>query len=373
MSTHLAQKTPADMAALELIADAAVIVGSDGAVTYANTQALRLLRLSADRVVGQQADHVLRLRTEDGADWWATCTPMQADAALLPRIAEQELTLVGAGTSRAVAMTGARLADDAGRTAQLVLTIRRADARRRRDVARSDLVSTVSHELRSPLTSVKGFTKTLLAKWDRFNDEQKKQMLATVNEDADRVTRLLGELLAVSRIDAGRLQLKRQMIDMAATAARVGERVEAGVGHGRTITVDIGELPQLYADPDRVEQILSNLLENAIRYTGGKITITASETEEFVEVAVADEGDGIPEEFLNPIFTKFFRKPGERKQGTGLGLYITKGLVQAHGGEIVVESTPGSGSVFRFTLPKGGLELAGIDLSALRHTNGDSH
>lgn len=368
MTSDLAMATAADMAALELIADAVVMVEADGTIGHCNGLAARLLGRPVDALSGAPATEVLRLKMEDGTDWWEEHRPFAADPRLLPRIAEQELSLLNGASSRPVALTGTRLPDGNGGTGRLVLTIRRADARRRRDVARSDLVSTVSHELRSPLTSVKGFTKTLLAKWDRFTDDQKRQMLATVNEDADRVTRLLGELLAVSRIDAGRLQLKRQMIDIADIAKRVGERVEAGVGAGRTIVVDVDPMPELYADPDRVEQVLSNLLENAVRYADGDITVTAEELPEAVAVSVTDTGEGIPAEFHGPIFTKFFRRPGERKQGTGLGLYITKGLVQAHGGEISVTSDPGAGSVFRFTLPKGGLELAGIDMAALRHT-----
>ncbi len=368
MSSDLAMPTSADLSALDLIADAVVIVEGDRLVGHVNAQAARLLRAEPADLQGLDVTEVLKLRMEDGKDWWECHQPFDADPALLPRIAEQELSLLIGSTSRPIALTGTRLPDAHGRTGRLVLTVRKADARRLRDVARSDLVSTVSHELRSPLTSVKGFTKTLLAKWDRFTDEQKKQMLATVNEDADRVTRLLGELLAVSRIDAGRLQLKRQMIDIALIATRVGERVEAGVGAGRTITVQVDPMPELYADPDRIEQVLSNLLENAVRYTEGTVTITADELPDAVAVSVTDDGEGIPDEFHGAIFTKFFRRPGERKQGTGLGLYITKGLVQAHGGEISVTSAPGDGSTFRFTLPKGGLELAGIDMAALRHT-----
>jgi signal transduction histidine kinase len=360
-----AHRAPAHLTGLELLADAAVVVDATGQVSYVNLQAARLLRERPDVLIGHPADKVLRLRAENGLDWWQGCDPLHADATLLRRIAEQELTLQVGGTARPVALTGSRIAEgpDAG---GLLLTLRRADARRRRDAARSDLVSTVSHELRSPLTSVKGFTKTLLAKWDRFTDEQKKQMLATVNEDADRVTRLLGELLAVSRIDAGRLQLKRQMIRLDRMIPAVVGRAEAGFGHGRRFEVDVPDLPELYADPDRIEQVLTNLIENAVKYTDGPIEIRAAEAEDHVRVAVADRGEGIEAEHVNAIFTKFFRRPGEKRQGTGLGLYITKGLVEAHGGEITVTSDPGGGSTFSFTVPKGGLELAGIDMEALR-------
>lgn len=360
---------PDGLTGLELLADAAIVIAGDGSIAYANPMAARLLGEHADALVGSDAEKKLRLRAADGSDWWECAEPMRADARLLPRIAEQELSLQVGATSRAVALTGARLPDGNGGTARLLLTLRRAEARRRRDAARSDLVSTVSHELRSPLTSVKGFTKTLLVKWDRFTDEQKKQMLATVNEDADRVTRLLGELLAVSRIDAGRLQLKRQMVSMGVLLPSVVAKVEAAMPAARgRIALDIAEVPELYADPDRLEQILVNLCENALKYTAGPVEVAVSEQPDVVHVAITDHGDGIEAEHLGAIFTKFFRRPGEKRQGTGLGLYITKGLVEAHGGEIWATSDPGVGSTFAFTVPKGGLELAGIDLDALRAT-----
>ncbi|CAN5436154.1 ATP-binding protein [soil metagenome] len=359
-------RAPAELAGLELLADAAVVVSGDGSITYANPQACRLLGESAEVLTGSTAEKKLRLRTVSGADWWQAAEPLASNARLLPRIPEQELTMQVGAVARPVAVTGARLAAGDGSTRALLLTLRRADARRLRDVARSDLVSTVSHELRSPLTSVKGFTKTLLAKWDRFTDDQKKQMLATINEDADRVTRLLGELLSVSRIDAGRLQLKRQMVQLDTLIPRVVDRVQAGIGSGRSIVVRVGELPDLYTDPDRLEQILTNLLENAVKYTDGMVEVAAEEGPDHVTVRVSDHGEGIEGENQSAIFTKFFRRPGEKRQGTGLGLYITKGLVEAHGGEIWVTSDEGAGSVFAFTVPKGGFELAGIDMDALR-------
>ncbi len=364
--TPTAARSGDELAALDLLGDAALVVKTDGTVEHANPLACRMLHRPLEELVGAAVDKVCRLRTDDGADWWESTCPLDRDPRLLPRIAEQDLTLHIGEATRAVALTGARQAGPDGSLTRLVLTLRRAEARRRRDTARSDLVSTVSHELRSPLTSVKGFTKTLLAKWDRFTDEQKKQMLETVNEDADRVTRLLGELLAVSRIDAGRLQLKRQMVDVQRLVNRVVERCLAGVGHGRDITCAVPELPLLYVDSDRLEQITSNLLENAVKYTDGPIVVAGREHDDKVELTVADKGDGVPPEHLAAIFTKFFRRPGERRQGTGLGLYINKGLVESHGGEVWAESTLGQGTTFHLTLPKGGLELAGIDMGSLR-------
>ena len=352
-----------DAATLQALPDPALVVDAEGRVTHCSQLAARLLRSTPEAVTGHPAADVVPLSDESGQDWWKCAAPLDLDPHRYPRIPPQDLLLTTAdGSARPVTLTAARIAGGDGSTAQLVLLLRRDEVRQRLDAARSDLVSTVSHEIRSPLTSVKGFVKTLLAKWDRFTDEQKKQMLATVNEDADRVTRLLGELLDVSRIDAGRLQLRRQMIDAHAIAQRVAERLKAA-DEGHDIVVEFEEnFPRLYADPDKVEQVLTNLVENALKYGAGTTTIQGTVGESDVTIVVSDRGQGIPAQYLAPIFTKFFRRAGERRTGTGLGLYISKGIVEAHGGRIWATSEEGDGAQMHFTLPQGGLELAGIDV-----------
>ena len=352
-----------DGATLALLPDPALVIAPDGRVIQCTELAARLLRTTADEVVGKPVSDAVPLADESGTDWWKCALPLDLDPVRYPRIPGQDLVLTTAdGRTRPVTLTATRMAGDDGSLAGLIVLLRRGEVRQRLEMARSDLVSTVSHEIRSPLTSVKGFVKTLLAKWDRFNDEQKKQMLATVNEDADRVTRLLGELLDVSRIDAGRLQLRRQMINVPAIAERVAERLRTA-DEGHDIAVDFPEdFPQLYADPDKVEQVLTNLVENALKYGAGRTSIVGTVGESDVTVVVSDQGKGIPAQYLAPIFTKFFRRAGERRTGTGLGLYISKGIVEAHRGRIWATSEEGQGANMHFTLPQGGLELAGIEL-----------
>jgi signal transduction histidine kinase len=353
----------------DLLPDATVVVDADGAIVHCNAIAARLLGVPAADVIGKAAAHVVRMVDEAGLDWWECVHPLDADPVLLPRIAEADMKLIAAdGRVRPVVLTGAREADEHGRTALLVLSLRRGERRRRLDAARSELVSTVSHELRSPLTSVKGFTKTLLAKWDRFSDAQKRQMLETVNEDADRVTRLLGELLDVSRIDAGRLQLRRQMVSLPDIVDKVTERARVAAAKDRRVRMRIESVPRLYADPDKLEQVLTNLIENALKYGAGEVLVSAEDQGDVVHVTVADEGHGIETAHLTHIFTKFFRRPGERRTGTGLGLYISKGIVEAHAGRMWAESAPDEGARFHFTLPKGGLELAGVPVDVTEET-----
>jgi signal transduction histidine kinase len=355
---------PADraegFAALELLPDPVVVIDGAGIIRYANSLAVRLT--GGARLQDRFAPDALPMRDDTDRDWWVCARPLERDPRTAARIPETYLQLRGSdGRVRAITLT-ASLPSDLPDGVRLVLSLRRAERRRRVDDARSDLVSTVSHEIRSPLTSVKGFTKTLLAKWDRFTDAQKRQMLATIEEDADRVTRLLGELLDVSRIDAGRLQLHRQMLDVPAIADRVIERMRVH-GHETRLSAGFpGGVPRLYADPDKVEQIFTNLVENALKYGDGNVHLSAEVDDSEVCFIVTDEGPGIPASQLTTIFGKFFRRAGERRSGTGLGLYISRGLVEAHGGRIWAESEPDNGASFHFTLPRGGLELAGIEL-----------
>jgi signal transduction histidine kinase len=242
-----------------------------------------------------------------------------------------------------------------------VITLRGAQQRARLERSRADLVSTVAHELRSPLTSVKGFTATLLAKWGRFTDDQKRVMLETVNADADRVTRLITELLDVSRIEAGRMEVHRQLVSIPERVEKlVAGRVAAGDSPDRFRVIVAPGLPDTWLDADKVDQILGNLIENAVRHGAGTVTVVVEPLEaadarpannagDGVAVSVRDEGDGVAPELVPRVFRQFWR--AKRRGGAGLGLYIVKGLVEAHSGTITVQRAPGGGAEFRFTMP----------------------
>jgi PAS domain S-box-containing protein len=346
---------------LELLPDAVVVVDADGLVAYANPAAERLARAGRDELAGRPLDDAVPLRDGAGNPWWS-CTERLRRLPGVRRVPVRELHLVAGGEPVPVDLTASFQRDAAGRVTQAVCVLRDASARRRGDSQRGELISTLAHELRSPLTSVKGFTSTLLHRWERFSDAQKREMLATVNMDADRVTRLIRELLDVSRIDAGRLELRRTEFDLAAMAAGIVGRFDLQHdGHSFRITFPEG-FPRVYADPDKIEQVLTNLVENAVKYSdGGEVSVSGQATDTEVEVAVRDHGVGIPADQLPLIFTKFYRRAGSAApSGTGLGLFIARGLVEAHAGRIWADAAPGGGTTLRFRLPRGGLELAGI-------------
>jgi hypothetical protein len=192
----------------------------------------------------------------------------------------------------------------------------------------------------------------MLNRWDRLGDEQKKMMLEQVNHDADRVTRLITELLDISRLETGRLVLRRQMVDMARLAASVVEKVGLEYPELDATAEFPSNFPKVYADPDKIEQVLTNLVENACKYGSPlDLRIEGSVADERVSVAVTDRGEGIPTSDLPKVFTKFFRQSVGRPTGSGLGLWISRGLVESHGGELRAESIVGQGSTFTFTLP----------------------
>jgi hypothetical protein len=249
-------------------------------------------------------------------------------------------------------VTASYVRDDTHRLIRLIVCLRDTRARSRHERSGAELVSVVAHELRSPLTSVKGFTATLLTKWERFSDEQKLHMLRTVNADADRLTRLISELLDVSRIETGRLELRKQVIDLPELVRRdVASRVAAGEPEERFAVTTTGVLPELWGDPDKLAQVVGNITENALRHGGGTVTITVGAEGDEATVEVADQGDGIKREALPRIFTKFWHDA--RRGGTGLGLFIAKGIVEAHGGTIEAGNSEAGGAVVRFRLPAG--------------------
>lgn len=335
--------------------DGLVVADRTGRIICFNTAAARICRMDPAEAMGRPVQSALPLEDLDGKRWWQLTDPY---GGLATRSGQPERNLLLRGREVLVSARYVRT-HRRGPVHRLVIGLRGTEARRRTERSHAELIATVAHELRSPLTSVKGFTATLLAKWERFTDDQKRLMLETVDADANRVTRLITELLDISRIDSGRLEVRRQPVDMAAAVRRhVEAHTAAGQPAGRFVTRIRGPLPALWADPDKIDQVLGNLLENAVRHGEGRVTIEVAPSSSPREresagtaVTVSDEGVGIPEESMNRVFTRFWR--GSKRGGTGLGLYIVKGIVEAHGGRITVSRAAGGGAEFRFTLPVG--------------------
>jgi len=218
--------------------------------------------------------------------------------------------------------------------------------------AGSEVVAMVSHELRSPLTSIKGYTSVLLSRWDDIEDERKRALLEQIGHDADRVTRLITELLDVSRLETGQLGLLRQPVDIAPLTKVVVEKAAMTYPDLDCTVAFPNDFPAVFADPDKVEQVLTNLVENAAKYGSvDGMRVSGTVLDGAVAIEVTDTGTGIPAADLPRVFDKFFRGNTAKPTGIGLGLWISRGLVEAHGGRLSAESRAGHGSVFRMTLP----------------------
>src|SRR5262249_3755361 len=210
-------------------------------------------------------------------------------------------------------------------------------------------------------------------KWGRFTDDQKRVMLETVNADADRVTRLITELLDVSRIESGRMEVHRQLVDVPDRARKIiAGRVAAGEAEDRFRLEALGGLPETWLDDDKIDQVLGNLVENAVRHGAGNVTVVvepahlddgkeaagSSDEPDAVVVSVRDQGEGISPEVAPRVFRQFWRgkprggsRPGQHGGGTRVGPYIVKGLVEAHGRPSDARPPPAPRPHLRLILP----------------------
>jgi signal transduction histidine kinase len=335
---------------VDLLPDPTVRLDAARVVVAANAAAVALAGRS---LVGEALADTLEPLDADGRGVFGTCWPSSASLRSVTLMPEQDLTVRVAGGDRSPVRATARYERDAGGSLSgAVLVLRPADRRGPAEPAGAEVIATVSHELRSPLTSVKGYTSLLINRWDRIADDQKLLMLEQIHHDADRVTRLITELLDISRLETGRLVLRRQLVDLPTMAAEVVARLSV-VHPALDCTVAFPNgFPRVYADPDKLEQVLTNLVENAAKYgSADDVRIDGTADGEGVAVTVTDRGEGIPAADLPRVFEKFFRRDHGKPTGTGLGLWISRGLVEAHGGTLTAARAEGGGTSFRFTLP----------------------
>lgn len=242
--------------------------------------------------------------------------------------------------------------------AQLAREAEQAAALREADRLKSLFISTITHELQSPLGFIKGYATTLLRPHADFDEKTRREFLEIINEESDSLSALIDDLLDVSRIEAGALAIEKQPVPLAKLMRRSVERVRAKLDRHDLILRLPARLPPVEADPQRLEQVLRNLLDNAVKYSpeGGTVTLSAWAQEGSVVVSVADQGIGILSEEQGRVFERFYRATGAAsasRRGVGLGLSICRGIVEAHGGRIWLESQLGRGTTVYFSIPVG--------------------
>lgn len=352
---ELTREQDTSAALLEGSADGIVVVDASLAVLRFNASMQRLVEVSRAEAMGRDVTEILHLHDAAGAPLEDRNHPVRAvftDG--VPRSCA-ELKLVRAdGSHRWVSATISPIFD--GEVPALVLIALRDIAEQKEQQAmQRDFVSMAAHELRSPLTAIKGFTRTLMARFDELPAEKRARYLSLVNEQSDRLARLVDDLMQVSRIDSHRVSLDRAPLDLADTVRALIEQFR-GKWAGRTIELHTdGTMRPANVDAHKIEEVLINLIDNAVKYSpaGAPVGVSVRSAGDEVEVAVRDHGVGIPAHEVAALFKKFSRlaQTSGEVSGTGLGLYIVRGLVEAHGGRVWVSSTPGEGSVFSFSVP----------------------
>lgn len=325
---------------LDALPDGVLVADANGVVRHLNARAVEMLGPAA--AVGVPLRDAVALQDLDGRGWFDCLRPY--DGVPTRRTLVERGWFLPDGTELLVTARISR-SDPRSPVQQVGVVLRGARERARVDRERADLVASMAHELRSPLTGLKGFTATLLQRWDLFGDDQKKLIMQSVHNDTDRLTRLITDLLEVARIDTGRLPLFAEPMDPAPAIDAVAQSVSAG--SGREVRVQVAEgTRRVMADRDRFCQVLTNLAENAVRHGDGVVSI-ATDTREvdgllMVLVSVEDQGRGIESELRRRVFTKYW-KHGSRA-GSGLGMYIAHGLVVAHGGRIEITDAASGGA-----------------------------
>lgn len=329
--------------------DGVIIADAQGRVEFVNRWVRSWARAEGDEMLGMHLADAMPFDDLNGNSWFDVVDPY-GGINIRRRITEQ--SWYSPRGSEYLITAGLKRDRPGGTVEQVVVSIRNARLRNRKDRERSDMVATVAHELRSPLTGIKGFTATLLRRWDKFTDEQRRFMLETVDADADRLSRLVTELLDAARIDSGRLTLRTGPVH----AVELVERVLSSVFAQTDLEYEpivTGEPPLLWGDADRIMQVLTNLVENATRHGEGlrDVTVAAAEHrgQPGVCVVIADRGPGIRPEVRDRIFSRFWRSgPGA---GSGLGMFIVRGIVDQHGGSIRIDDDPRGGASITVWLP----------------------
>jgi signal transduction histidine kinase len=234
--------------------------------------------------------------------------------------------------------------------------VTRLETVRQVDRLKSEFISSISHELRTPLGFITGYVTTLLRSDVPHNEETRQEFLQIIKEESEKLQELVEDLLDTSRIQAGSFAVEKKPTDIKELAQKVVEKVQSITDQYSFLLHFDPKLRSVPGDSRRLDQVLQNLLDNAVKYSpqGSQITISGKMKNDHIQVSIADEGQGIPQAELTQIFDTFYRIPGpdaQRVQGAGLGLTICRAIVEAHGGNIWVESTLGKGSIFYFTLP----------------------
>jgi K+-sensing histidine kinase KdpD len=343
-------------ALLDSAADGILIISPGHIITRSNPAFGRMLEEPVANITGKQHEDIIMLTCKEDMP-----TLEQAEAGGWPLTPNATLYVEGdlqreSGVPLPVGITYAPLISPEGNLLNIIATVRDITRFREAEELKSTFISVISHELKTPVALIKGYVGTLRredANWDR---EIVKDSLAVIEEEADRLTGLIENLLDASRLQAGGLSISLSDVALPMLAKRVATRFQTQSSNHK-INVDFPEnFPVVTGDETRLEQVLSNLVSNAIKYSpqGGEIQITGQVRPAQVILCVSDQGPGVAPEDIPHIFDRFYRSSNAKRttKGAGLGLYLARAVIEAHGGRIWVDPRPGNGARICFSIPR---------------------
>lgn len=343
-------------ALLDSAADGILIMTPDHAIERCNPAFARLWGEKTDKIQGKNHDDIIRwIQREQGA------TLDEAEAGGWPLTAHATLYVEGdiecpSGAPLAVGITYAPLISPEGNLLNIIATVRDITHFREAEELKSTFISVISHELKTPVALIKGYTGTLRRDDVSWDDEIVQDSLEVIEEEADRLTDLIENLLDASRLQAGGISLNLADLAMGNFLERSAERLQTQTEKHAIIVELPQDFPVVMADEGRLGQVLSNLISNAIKYSpeGGEIRLSGQVRSDQVIICIQDEGPGIAPGDIPHIFDRFYRADEASKttKGAGLGLFLTRAIVEAHGGRIWVDPRPGDGARICFSLPR---------------------
>jgi len=344
-------------AILEGSADGIAIMDAAHTIQRWNRALAKLTNLTALEAIDNNHDNLIKWsKREPGSDLIEAEANGWGISSTSPLYVEGDL-LKKDGRAVAVGITYAPIFDRDNRLVNIVASVRDITKFREAEQLKSTFISIISHELKTPVSLIKGYAGTLRrddAKWD---SKTVQESLTVIEEEADRLTGLIENLLDASRLQAGALKLNVSEVALNTMAEQLAKKFQTQ-SSAHTFVVEFPPaFPILHADEERVRQVMTNLISNAIKYSpdGGSITIKGRADTDKVTITVSDQGPGLPADELPRVFDRFYRADTaatKRAQGAGLGLYLAKAVIEAHNGEIWAESQQGEGAEFSFSLPK---------------------
>jgi PAS domain S-box-containing protein len=338
-------------------ADGILILDRECRVVGFNQAMTRLTGYRVGDALGKTCQQVMPLISQKGDDYCAMVCPLpHAGVSERPPVTEAVLT-DRHGQTVPVELTYAVIKEEDGAPLGGVISARDIRTRKEAEELQSTFLSVISHELQTPIAIIKGYADLLGEPNQTLPPETMRRKMATIGAEADRLSKMVENLLYASRIQAGGLKLNREPVALQLLAQHVAQRLNSLSSIHAVSALVPADLPPVLADYERLEEVLVNLVENAIKYSprGGQVEITARTTSDEVIVSVTDEGIGVPEKDRDRIFERFSRLDSRlvrQMKGTGLGLFICKSIVEAHGGRIWAEQASGGGSRFSFSLPR---------------------